>query len=85
MNHGWIERIAYQAGGGRYGNRAYIRLWVMDKGRCQVCWVDAEATNYVLKKCDRGCWIKGRVYCEQSLGRPLVNLEQLACGRAEEL
>jgi hypothetical protein len=85
MNRGVIERIEYRTGGGRYGSRAYIRLWVSDRDGRRLCWVDVEATNYVLKKRQRVCWRGGRVYCEQSPAKPLVNLEQLGYGKPEEL
>jgi len=85
MNHGWIERIQYQAGEGPYGSRAYMRLWVIDKQRENLCWVEVEATNYVLKKRQRVYWRDGRLYCEQSPGKPLLILEQLGYGEPEEL
>jgi hypothetical protein len=85
MNHGWIERIEYRAGGGRYGNRAYMRIWVIDRERRNLCWVDAEAANYALKKRQRVFWRDGRLYWERSPTQRLVILELLGVGEPEQL
>ena len=84
MNHGFIERLEYRVGGGAYGERAYVRVWVTDRNARDLCWIDVEATNHTLKKRQHVSWRHGRAYFDQWPSKPLV-LEQLGYGKPEGL
>ena len=81
MNHGLIERVEHHIGGGRYHNRAFLRLWVVNRGRR--CWLDIAATNYLLKPGRRVVWREGLVYYERSPLHRLLAFELLAQGKPE--